>query len=82
MKTFGQYLKELRRSSSKSQRALAEYCELDYTYVSKIENDRMTPPSPESLKKMALFLEVPYSEMLAAAGLCVHCFGSGKKVGD
>lgn len=54
--TFGKYLRSLRVTKGVSQKKLAEEGGIDFTYLSKIENDRMPPPSEEVLKKMAAFL--------------------------
>ena len=39
-----------------SQRALAEQVEIDFTYLSKIENQRVAPPSEKVLKAIAKVL--------------------------
>ena len=44
-KTFGQSLRELRSSKIVSQRELAEKVGVDFSYISKVENDRLPPPA-------------------------------------
>ena len=44
-KTFGQALKEIRRGKDVTQRELATAVGVDFSYISKIENDRMPPAS-------------------------------------
>ena len=50
---FPDRLRELRRSARLSQRALAEQVGIDFTYLSKIENGRVEPPSESVLKRIA-----------------------------
>lgn len=54
--TFGQRIRELRRARGMNQRELASHAEIDVTYLSKIENDRMSPPSEETIRKMTAVL--------------------------
>ena len=42
--TFGQRLRELRKAKGLNQKELAEKVGIDFTYLSKLENDRMSPP--------------------------------------
>ena len=51
--TFGQYLKKIRIEQKVSQRNLAIKVGVDFTYLSKIENDKLPPPSEETLRKIA-----------------------------
>ena len=50
---FPERLRELRRLSRMSQRELAEKVGVDFTYLSKIENGRVEPPSEAVLKRIA-----------------------------
>jgi len=65
--TFGQKLRDIRRLTNISQRELAIKVGVDYTYISKIENDRLPPPSAETIEKIARVLNVPSTELLAYA---------------
>lgn len=67
-KTFGQRLRELRKAKNLSQRDLAERVGLDFTYLSKIENEKMRPPSAEAIEKLAKELGANSDELLALAG--------------
>ncbi len=67
-KTFGQTLRELRRSKSVSQRGLAEKVSVDFSYISKIENDRLPPPAADTIVKICKELGVPPDELLASTG--------------
>jgi transcriptional regulator with XRE-family HTH domain len=78
--TFGKKIKELRIKAKLSQRELADRVAkhlggFDFTYLSKIENDRMDPPSvpailaiTEELNRAAPELNVNSDELLALAG--------------
>ena len=55
---FPERLRELRISARLSQRALAELVDIDFTYLSKIENGRVEPPSEGVLKKIAIHVAV------------------------
>ena len=50
---FPDRLRELRRAARLSQRALAERVGIDFTYLSKIENGRVEPPSEGVLQRIA-----------------------------
>ena len=50
---FPDRLRELRRAARMSQRALAEQVGVDFTYLSKIENGRVEPPSEGVLQRIA-----------------------------
>ena len=53
---FSTQLRRLRKEARLSQRALAEQIGVDFTYLSKIENGRVEPPSEEVLKNIARIL--------------------------
>jgi len=65
--TFGQRLKELRRQAGLSQRSLAQEVGVDFSYVSKLENDRLPAPSAETVIRLAAAMHVPPDDLLAAA---------------
>ena len=50
---FPDHLRSLRKEARMSQRELAERVDVDFTYLSKIENGRVEPPSETVLKKIA-----------------------------
>ena len=78
-KTFGQTIRDLRKAKRPplSQRELAERVEarlrkedhrgFDFTYLSKIENDRMPPPSAAAIIALAQELDANQDELLALA---------------
>lgn len=67
-KTFGQTLKGIRRSKDVTQRQLATAVGVDFSYISKIENDRMPPPAADTIVKMCEVLDVPPDDLLAMTG--------------
>lgn len=76
--TFGTRLKALRLERQLSQRELAEKVAerlkqqdgrgFDFTYLSKIENNRMPPPSQRAILVLAEVLDADSDELLALAG--------------
>ena len=50
---FSECLRTLRKEARLSQRELAERIGVDFTYLSKIENRRVEPPSETVLKNVA-----------------------------
>ena len=51
--SFAERLKELRKEAGFSQRDLAERVEIDFTYLSKIENATVAPPREVVIRKLA-----------------------------
>jgi transcriptional regulator with XRE-family HTH domain len=76
--TFGQRIRELRKAKNLTQRELAERVAsrlreedrrgFDVTYLSKIENNRMPPPSTMAIMQLAKELDTNSDELLALAG--------------
>ncbi|HEX9924962.1 MAG TPA: helix-turn-helix transcriptional regulator [Anaerolineae bacterium] len=72
--TFGQIIRELRRDHRLTQRELAEHVQAlglkaDFTYISKIENDRLDiPPSEPLIRGLAQILETDAEALLDLAG--------------
>ena len=66
--TFGQLLRTLRRSKDVSQRELAAKTGVDFSYISKLENDRLQPPAADTVLRICAVLEIPSDELLASAG--------------
>lgn len=67
-KSFGQTLQELRRAAGLSQRELATEVGVDFSYISKVENDRLPPPSADTVVKICKVLKLPPDELLALTG--------------
>ncbi len=68
MATFGELLREKRRHAGISQRDLATQTNLDFSYISKLENDRIPPPAADTIVGICLVLKIEPEELLAAAG--------------
>ena len=65
---FGEMLRELRKAQGYSQRELANILEVSFTYLSKLENNRMDrPPSEELIRKMAEALHAKADDLLVLA---------------
>jgi transcriptional regulator with XRE-family HTH domain len=65
--TFGERLRQLRCDQRLNQRTLAARVGIDFTYLSKIENGRMLPPSAETIVKLAQALQAEADELLLLA---------------
>ena len=65
--TFGEKLKQTRRLNGISQRELATKVGVDFSYISKVENDRLPPPSSETIEKICAVLSVPVEDLLVLA---------------
>ena len=67
-KEFGSRLRELREEAGLSQRELADRVEINFTYLSKIENGVMPPPSEAVILKLVEVLNADRDELLTAGG--------------
>ena len=65
---FGSRVRQLRKSTGLSQRDFADKIGIDFTYLSKIENGKVEPPSEEKIRMIARVLENDEEELLALAG--------------
>lgn len=66
--TFGTRIQQLRRDRRLTQRTVAEKLQIDFTYLSKLENDRGEPPGEETVRGLAKLYGVDAEELLALAG--------------
>ncbi len=70
--TFGKTLQKIRRAKDMTQRDVANDIPMDYSYYSKLENDRFdSNPTRETINKIAKALKCTDEEkndLLAAAG--------------
>jgi transcriptional regulator with XRE-family HTH domain len=67
---FGQRVRELRKSKELTQRQLAHRLGVSYSYISKVENERLhfgDYPSEKFIHKLADELEVDEEELLLLA---------------
>ena len=66
--TLGQRIKALRKTKGYTQRQLADIAGVDFTYLSKIENDRLEhTPSLKTLQVLAQKLEADELELITLA---------------
>lgn len=68
--TFGERLRELRKAKNLSQRALAEKVGINFTYLSKVESERLDfaqYPSEDLIRKLAKALGADEDELLLLA---------------
>ena len=68
METFGQRIKTLRKIRRITQLELAKKIGVDFTYVSKFENDKtVRPPAESTIRKLAEVLETNAEELILLA---------------
>jgi transcriptional regulator with XRE-family HTH domain len=66
--TIGDRVRELRKAKGYTQRELAEKAEIDFTYLSKIENDlRGYHPSEDVIRRLAKLLSANPDELVLLA---------------
>ncbi|MEL4894260.1 helix-turn-helix domain-containing protein [Crocosphaera sp. Alani8] len=66
---FGQVIRQRRKKKGYSQRELAEKLEIDFTYLSKLENERAKyPPKEEVIRNLATYLDLDADELIFLAG--------------
>lgn len=67
--TFGNRLRAARKDKRYSQRELAALVKIDYTYLSKLENDRADyPPKQDVIEALAQHLELDPEDLSYLAG--------------
>lgn len=66
--SFGSVLREKRRAANVSQRSLASRIDVDFSYISKLENDRLPPPAAETIVAICKVLGIMPEELLSVAG--------------
>jgi D-3-phosphoglycerate dehydrogenase len=66
--SFGTALRQFRQAAGLNQRELAARVSLDFSYISKLENDRLPPPAADTVVALARVLEVEPEELLALTG--------------
>jgi len=66
---FAQQIRQARKEKGYSQRELAKLVELDFTYLSKLENDRADyAPKEDVIRKLAKYLDLDAEELIFLAG--------------
>ena len=65
--TFGKQIRSLRLQKQMAQRDLAQLVGIDFTYLSKIENDKVPPPSEDVISKLAKTLNTSKEGLMVLA---------------
>ena len=65
--TFGKRIRLLRVQKGISQRDVAIRAAIDITYLSKIENEKLPPPSEEKIRQLAEIFDVTADELILLA---------------
>jgi len=68
--TIGQRIREIRKSRNLTQRELADRVGINFTYLSRVENDRLDDeqtPREETLQRIARALDADPDELLLLA---------------
>jgi transcriptional regulator with XRE-family HTH domain len=68
MSELGTFIREKRGLRDFSIRRLAELADVSHTEIKRIEDGVRKQPSPQVLRSIAAALNVPYEEIMAAAG--------------
>ncbi|MEZ2318180.1 MAG: helix-turn-helix domain-containing protein [Microcoleus sp.] len=67
--TFGRLIRQARKDKGFSQRELAGMLSVDFTYLSKLENDRADyAPKEEVIRSLARNLDINEEELIFLAG--------------
>lgn len=67
---FGDRIRDLRKSKNLSQRALGDMVEVSFTYISKVENEKLDfgdYPSEDLIRKLAKALDTDVDELFLLA---------------
>jgi transcriptional regulator with XRE-family HTH domain len=81
--SFGKRIKELRTERGLTQRQVADLAHVDFTYLSKIENDRLEhTPSIKTLQDLARALKVDELELMQLANKLPAAFNALAKDKD
>ncbi len=65
---FGNRLRELRKKAGLSLRKLARKIDVDFSYISKLENGQLPPPSEPVISRLAEILHAEKEELLELSG--------------
>lgn len=66
--SLAKYLRDIRELRGKSLRAVEDATGISNAYLSQLERGDASKPSPDKLKELAKFYEVPYTELMRVAG--------------
>ena len=76
--TLGGYLRNLRSRSNYTLRQVEEATGISNAYLSQLENEKITKPSPHILHSLAAFYQVPYEDLMERAGYIKKTSETGK----
>lgn len=65
---LGRTVREAREARELSYRQLREQTGLALSHLQRLERGEVKEPSPPVLRKLAAALEIPYEQLMAAAG--------------
>ncbi len=68
VKTFGELIKQARKEKKYNQRELADKLGIDFTYLSKLENERGNPPKEDIIRQLAQYLDLDEDKLIFLAG--------------
>ena len=66
--SFGRRIQKRRRELGLTQRKVAAQLGIDFTYLSKLENERGETPGEDTVRRLATILKIDEEELLALAG--------------
>jgi transcriptional regulator with XRE-family HTH domain len=66
--TLGSGLRRIRKARGATLREVEDATGISNAYLSQLENGKIFKPSPNFLYKLAAFYEVPYEDLMRAAG--------------
>lgn len=70
---FGKLIRQARKDQGYSQRELAKFLQIDFTYLSKLENNRADyAPKEEVIRGLARHLDLDEEELIFLAGRIPH----------
>lgn len=77
LKHFGQQIRKARKEKRYSQRALAKLAGIDFTYLSKLENNRADyAPKEEVIRNLSKYLDLDSEELIFLTGRIPERFTS------
>ena len=77
--SLGDYLRAVRVSRQFTLRDVEEAAGVSNAYISQLEHDKISKPSPHILHKLAEFYQVPYDLLMQKAGYITKAAESSKK---
>lgn len=65
--SFGERIRQLRKEHELTLRELAEQVQIDFTYLSKIENNRGSAPAEATIRRLSTVLNADADELILLA---------------